>query len=91
MIDYRTAEAKRERLPDLIRELIGLKVDIIVSTAQPAIEDAKQITKTIPIVMIASFDPVESGGSRQLGASGWQHHREYPRFNASSAVSVWRS
>jgi putative ABC transport system substrate-binding protein len=70
MIDYRTAEAKRERLPSLIRELIGLKVDIIVSTAQPAIEDAKQITKTIPIVMIASFDPVETGVIDSLARPG---------------------
>jgi putative tryptophan/tyrosine transport system substrate-binding protein len=70
IIDYRTAEAKRERLPGLIKELIDLKVDIIVSTAQPAIEDAKQITKTIPIVMIATFDPVETGVIDSLARPG---------------------
>jgi putative tryptophan/tyrosine transport system substrate-binding protein len=70
IIDYRTAEAKRERLPSLIKELINLKVDIIVSTAQPAIEDAKQITKTIPIVMIATFDPVETGVIDSLARPG---------------------
>jgi putative tryptophan/tyrosine transport system substrate-binding protein len=70
MIDYRTGEAKRERLPGLIKELIDLQVDIIVSTAQPAIEDAKQITKTIPIVMIATFDPVETGVIDSLARPG---------------------
>jgi len=70
MIDFRTAGAKRERLPSLIRELIDLKVDIIVSTAQPPIEDAKQITKTIPIVMIATFDPVETGVIDSLARPG---------------------
>jgi putative ABC transport system substrate-binding protein len=70
IIDYRTAEAKRERLPGLIKELIDLKVDIIISTAQPAIEDAKQITKTIPIVMIATFDPVETGVIDSLARPG---------------------
>jgi putative tryptophan/tyrosine transport system substrate-binding protein len=67
IIDYRTAEAKRERLPGLIKELIDLKVDVIVSTAQPAIEDAKQLTKTIPIVMI---DPVETGVIDSLACPG---------------------
>jgi putative ABC transport system substrate-binding protein len=70
IIDYRTAEAKRERLPGLIKELIDLKVDVIVSTAQPAIEDAKQLTKTIPIVMIATFDPVETGVIDSLARPG---------------------
>jgi putative tryptophan/tyrosine transport system substrate-binding protein len=70
MIDLRTAEAKRERLPSLIRELIDLKVDIIVCTAQPAIEDAKQLNKTIPIVMIATFDPLETGVIDSLARPG---------------------
>jgi putative ABC transport system substrate-binding protein len=60
-IEYRTAEAKRERIPGLLDELVQLKVDVLVSTAQPAIERAKQATKTIPIVIIATFDPVATG------------------------------
>lgn len=69
-MEFRTAGAKRERLPSLIQELIDLKVDILVLTAQPAIEDAKQLTKTTPIVMIATFDPVETGLIYSLARPG---------------------
>lgn len=54
----------------MIKELVEVKVDVFVSTAQPAIEDAKQLTKTIPIVMIATFDPVETGIIDSLARPG---------------------
>jgi putative ABC transport system substrate-binding protein len=70
VIEYRTAEAKQERIPGLVAELVHLKVDVLVSTAQPAIERAKQATKTIPIVMIATFDPVATGSIDTLARPG---------------------
>ena len=52
-IEYRYAEGKRDRLPELAAELVRLKVDIIVvAGGEPAIRAAKNATKTIPIVMV---------------------------------------
>jgi putative ABC transport system substrate-binding protein len=60
-IEYRFAEGQPERLPALAAELVRLKVDVIVTTAQPAPEAAKQATSTIPIVFAAGGDPVAEG------------------------------
>jgi putative ABC transport system substrate-binding protein len=60
IIEYRFAEAKSDRLPELARELIGLKVDIIFAGGTPATEAAKNATLTIPIVT-SSAEPIESG------------------------------
>ena len=59
--EYRWAEGKYERLPDLAAELVRLKVDVIVAVATPAVQAAKQATKAIPIVMLSVGDPVASG------------------------------
>ena len=50
-IEYRWAEERTERLADLARELVSLKVDVIVAATTPAIQPAKEATGTIPIVM----------------------------------------
>ncbi len=60
IIEYRFAEARSERLPELARELVGLKVDIIFAGGAPATEAAKNATLTIPIVT-SSDDPVGQG------------------------------
>ena len=62
-IEYRYAEGKRDRLPELAGELVRLKVDIIVAAGGGrVILAAKNATKTIPIVMTgAGPDPVEAG------------------------------
>src|SRR2546422_752034 len=70
VIEYRHAEGKLDRLPSLVAELVQLKVDVFVSTAEPAIERAKQATKTIPIVMLATFDPVATGIVDSLARPG---------------------
>jgi putative ABC transport system substrate-binding protein len=60
-IEYRYAEGKRDRYPELAAELVRLKVDIILVTGgDPGIRAAKNATKTIPIVMMGA-DPVEAG------------------------------
>jgi ABC-type uncharacterized transport system substrate-binding protein len=53
-----------------VAELIQLKVDVLVSSSAVAIRAAKQATKTIPIVMMASFDPVETGIVDSLARPG---------------------
>jgi putative ABC transport system substrate-binding protein len=60
-IEYRWAAGKVERLPELAKELVLLKVNIIVASSTPTIEAAKRATSTIPIVMVAVADPVGSG------------------------------
>ena len=61
IIDWRSAEGKADRLPGLAAELVGLKVDIIVSGGPSTTRAAKQATSTIPIVMAQDPDPVGSG------------------------------
>jgi ABC-type uncharacterized transport system substrate-binding protein len=61
MIEYRWADGKYERLPDLAAELVRLPVDVIVTGIVPAILAAKNATSTIPIVMTVVVDPVATG------------------------------
>src|SRR5262249_35262978 len=58
-IEYRFADGKIERLPELAAELVDLKVDIIVTV--PNASAAKNATKTIPIVFAGVADPVAQG------------------------------
>jgi putative tryptophan/tyrosine transport system substrate-binding protein len=71
-IEYRYAEGKRDRNPELAAELVRLKVDIIVGPSGSApIWAAKNATKTIPIVMMAlAADPVEAGFIESLARPG---------------------
>ena len=71
-IEYRYAEGKSDRQPELAAELVRLKVDIIVvSGGVPLIRVAKNATKTIPIVMVSSSsDPVEAGLVESLARPG---------------------
>jgi putative ABC transport system substrate-binding protein len=70
VIEYRTAEARQDRIPGLVAELVQLKVDVLVSTSQRAIEIAKQATKTIPIVIVINADPVATGIVDSLARPG---------------------
>jgi putative tryptophan/tyrosine transport system substrate-binding protein len=61
VIEYRSADGHNERFPELAAELVGLKVDLIVTRGTPAALAAKHATGTIPIVMAASGGPVGAG------------------------------
>src|SRR6266576_2818397 len=69
-IEYRFAEQKSERLPDLAAELVRLKVDLIVTTGSPSALAAKKATTAIPIVMATAPDPVGSGLVASLARPG---------------------
>jgi putative ABC transport system substrate-binding protein len=71
-IEYRYAEGKLDRLPELAAELVGLNVDIIVvSGGGRSPRAAKNATKTIPIVMVGQgLDPVEAGLVETLARPG---------------------
>ena len=70
LIEYRYAEGKSDRLPDLAAELVRIKVDVIVTTDTPAIRAAKQATTTTPIVMANVADPVATGLVASLARPG---------------------
>src|SRR5215831_6404079 len=69
-IEYRFAEQKLERLPDLAAELVRLKVDLIVTSGGTTPLAAKKATSTIPIVMTTSTDPVGTGLVASLARPG---------------------
>src|SRR5215470_9622666 len=69
VLEVRWAEGRSERLPELVAELVGLKVDVLVAGGSPAALAAKNATQTIPIVMVAA-DPVGVGLIANLSRPG---------------------
>ena len=70
-IEYRYAEGKSDRPPELAAELLRLKVDILLVSGDPAVRAAMNATKTIPIVLLgAGLDPVEAGLVESLARPG---------------------
>ncbi len=69
-LDYRYANDKLERLPQLAAELVRLKVDVIVTGGEAGIRAAREATSTIPIVMALSGDPVGTGLVASLARPG---------------------
>jgi putative ABC transport system substrate-binding protein len=69
-IDYRFAEGKNDRLPELAADLVRLKDDLIVALGSPAALAAKSATTTIPIVMTNVGDPVAAGLIASLARPG---------------------
>jgi putative ABC transport system substrate-binding protein len=59
-IEYRSSDGRDDRFPALASELVGLKVDLILTRGTPAALAAKSAAGTIPVVMAASGDPVGS-------------------------------
>ena len=70
VIDYRFAEGRFDRLPDLAAELVRLRVDVIMAGPTPPAVAAKNATGTIPIVMAGVGDPVELGLIASLARPG---------------------
>jgi putative ABC transport system substrate-binding protein len=70
IIDYRGAEGRPARVPELVAELVHAKVDILVAPTPPAIRAAKQATDTIPIVIVTTIDPVAAGIIDSLAKPG---------------------
>ncbi len=69
VIEYRFAERKVKRLPDLAAELVRLKLDVIFAFSAPAVRALKKATTTLPIVTV-SGDPVRAGFVASLARPG---------------------
>jgi putative ABC transport system substrate-binding protein len=69
-IEYRFAEQKQDRLPELAADLVRLKVDVIVVGGLPGVSAAKAATTTIPIVMTTVGDPMGEGMVASLARPG---------------------
>jgi len=70
VIEYRWAEGKIERLPDLAIELVRLQLEVIVTAGPSSTRPVKEATSTIPIVMAFDNDPVGSGFVTSLARPG---------------------
>jgi ABC-type uncharacterized transport system substrate-binding protein len=69
-VEYRYGEGKVDIVPSLVADLVQLKVDVLVLGQLQAIRAARQITKTMPIVMVTSVDPVAAGLIDSLARPG---------------------
>jgi putative ABC transport system substrate-binding protein len=69
-VERRSADQRVDRLRDLARELVRLKVDVIVASGDDAIDAAQHATTTIPIVMAGVNDPVALGLVKSLAHPG---------------------
>lgn len=69
-IEVRNADGRNERLKELAEELLRAKVGVIVAVNTPAVQVAKKVTETVPIVMMRVADPVKSGLVASLARPG---------------------
>jgi putative ABC transport system substrate-binding protein len=69
-VEYRYADGKLDRLPDLAAQLVRIKVDAIVPQSPRAVRAAYQATRMIPIIMAGGGDPVEQGFVKSLARPG---------------------
>ena len=70
VFEWRWAEGKADRIPELAAELVKLKVDVIVTQGPALNRPAKEATSTIPIVMGFDHDPVGNGFVASLARPG---------------------
>ena len=70
VIEYRSADGRPERFPELAAELVRLRVDLLLTRGSPAVLAAKKATGTLPIVMAAHGDPVGTGLVPSLARPG---------------------
>jgi putative tryptophan/tyrosine transport system substrate-binding protein len=69
-IEWRFAHGDPARLPELAADLVSLKVDVLLTVFMPEVLAARRATASIPIVMIASADPVGNGLVASLARPG---------------------
>ncbi|HEU5196045.1 MAG TPA: ABC transporter substrate-binding protein [Methylomirabilota bacterium] len=70
VIEFRSAQGQLDRIPEIMAELIRLRVDVIVTIGDSVVTAVKQATTTIPIVMAGAGDPVGRGFAASLARPG---------------------
>jgi putative ABC transport system substrate-binding protein len=70
IFERRSAEGKFEQLPEILAELVRLKVDVIVTVGDEMTQRAMEVTTTVPIVMLGGRNPVELGLVQSLARPG---------------------
>ena len=70
LIEVRAAEGSNDRLVTLARELVGLDVEVLVASSTGPTQAARAVSSSVPIVMLASHDPVEAGVVASLAQPG---------------------
>jgi putative tryptophan/tyrosine transport system substrate-binding protein len=70
ILERRSAVGRLERSGEIVAELVGLKVDVIVTSSNGTTQAAKRVTSVVPIVMVTSYDPVEAGIVTSLARPG---------------------
>ena len=83
VVEHRNAAGRIDLLPALARELVALRPDLIVAATPPPSRAVKDLTSTIPIVIIGVADPVGIGARGESRPSGRQRdRRDHPRCRA---------
>src|SRR5262249_41927912 len=70
VMEWRSAEGRFERIPEIIRELVSIKADVIVTGTVPIVRAARAVTQTVPIVMTGTGNPVQEGLIESLARPG---------------------
>ena len=70
VMEWRSAEGRLERVPEIVRELIAINVNVIVTVTNAMTRAAREVTRTVPIVMASSINPVEEGLIQSLAWPG---------------------
>jgi putative tryptophan/tyrosine transport system substrate-binding protein len=70
VLDIRSAEGRFDRFPEIVRELVRLKVDVILSSSNELFKASRDVTQTVPMVMVAVGAPVEEGLVQSLARPG---------------------
>jgi putative tryptophan/tyrosine transport system substrate-binding protein len=70
VLEHRSAEGKFERFPEIMRELVSIRTDVIVTVTNPMTRAAQDVTRTVPIVVAYSVSPVENGLVQSLSRPG---------------------
>jgi putative ABC transport system substrate-binding protein len=70
VLEYRYSHGQLERFPELARELVAQKVDVLYAVSEPAVRAAVRATTTIPVVMVVADDPVGAGLVPSLARPG---------------------
>ena len=90
VLEWRYSEGRTDRFPQLVAELLGLKVDLLMVFTTPAARAAKAATGTVPILLLTAIDPVGAGFAASLARPGVFIRHSVSAFGvqASSGASV---